>query len=350
MKKLYLVLCLLSSAVIFYSCGSSRKTASAYPPAGTVENVYVNKYKDLAVSEMYRTGVPASITLAQGIIESDYGRSTLAREANNHFGVKCHGDWTGPTIRHNDDRRNECFRKYRHVEESFRDHSDFLKNGRRYAFLFDLQVTDYKGWARGLKKAGYATNPDYANMLIRKIEEFHLDIYDRAMPGKKNTQPVYTAEIPEKSVRQKTDADYHTDETVSLPEPEVSCDNDFVITVKTSRIMENNGIPCIIAGEGESLESIEKEFDMFKWEVQKYNELGKKDAIYPGQILYFRPKHAKADIGKDTYVVKQGDTIYSISQAFGIWTKNIYKYNRMEPGEEPVPGQKLWLREMAPVK
>ncbi len=120
---------------------------------------------------MKRTGIPASITLAQGMIESDYGRSTLAREGNNHFGIKCHNDWTGPTIRHHDDRRNECFRKYKHVEDSYYDHSDFLKTGSRYSFLFDLPSTDYKGWAKGLKKAGYATDPDYANMLIRKIEE-----------------------------------------------------------------------------------------------------------------------------------------------------------------------------------
>ena len=128
---------------------------------------------------MNRTGIPASITLAQGIIESDCGHSTLAREANNHFGIKCHDDWTGPTIRHNDNRRNECFRKYRKPEESFYDHSDFLKSGSRYSFLFNINSTDYKAWAHGLKKAGYATNPDYANMLIRTIEENNLWYFDR---------------------------------------------------------------------------------------------------------------------------------------------------------------------------
>ena len=140
--------------------------------------IILDTYKDIAISEMKRTGVPASITLAQGIIESNIGRSELARRGNNHFGIKCH-NWQGAVIYHDDDRKNDCFRKYNNPEHSFRDHSDFLKNGTRYAFLFDLPHTDYKGWARGLKKAGYATNPDYANMLISKIEEENLMIYDK---------------------------------------------------------------------------------------------------------------------------------------------------------------------------
>ena len=142
---------------------------------------YINSYKGLAVTEMNRTGIPASITLAQGIIESDCGHSTLAREANNHFGIKCHDDWTGPSIRHTDNSRNECFRKYGKAEDSFYDHSDFLKSVPRYSFLFDLNSTDYKAWAYGLKKAGYATNPDYANMLIRTIEENELWHFDRGI-------------------------------------------------------------------------------------------------------------------------------------------------------------------------
>jgi hypothetical protein len=161
-----------------FSC-STYKPVVLTSGSGLLATDYIYTYKDLAVSEMKRTGVPASITLAQGMIESDFGRSRLAREANNHFGIKCHNDWTGPTIRHNDDSRNECFRKYRKPEESFYDHSDFLKTGSRYRFLFDIDPSDYKAWARGLKQAGYATNPDYANMLIRKIEENSLWNLDR---------------------------------------------------------------------------------------------------------------------------------------------------------------------------
>jgi flagellum-specific peptidoglycan hydrolase FlgJ len=174
------LLLLFQLAVItgLFSCSTYKPVVST-SGSGLLATDYIYTYKDLAVSEMKRTGVPASITLAQGMIESDFGRSRLAREANNHFGIKCHNDWTGPTIRHNDDSRNECFRKYSKPEESFSDHSDFLKTGSRYRFLFDIDPADYKAWARGLKQAGYATNPDYANMLIRKIEENSLWNLDR---------------------------------------------------------------------------------------------------------------------------------------------------------------------------
>ena len=169
---------------ILISCKAYKPVVYA-PASGITENDYISTYREIAISEMKRTGVPASITLAQGMIESDYGRSTLARNANNHFGIKCHNGWTGATVRHNDDRRNECFRKYRNPDESFYDHSDFLRTGSRYSFLFEIPSDDYKSWARGLKKAGYATNPDYANMLIRKIEQFNLDAYDRGYTANK---------------------------------------------------------------------------------------------------------------------------------------------------------------------
>jgi len=175
--KSIIYLALFSVLFSFVSCRSSRVAVSTTPANGSAEQ-YIGTFSGLAVSEMNRTGIPASITLAQGLIESGMGKSRLAIEANNHFGIKCHDDWTGPTIRHSDDRRNECFRKYRNPEESFRDHSDFLVNQVRYKALFDLDPKDYKSWARELKKAGYATNPDYANMLIRKIEEYGLHRYD----------------------------------------------------------------------------------------------------------------------------------------------------------------------------
>lgn len=164
--------------ICLYSCKAYKPLISSSTPDLSVQN-YVNSFKGIAVAEMKRTGIPASITLAQGIIESDCGHSTLAREANNHFGIKCHDDWTGATMRHNDNNRNECFRKYSRAAESFYDHSDFLKSVSRYSFLFNLNSTDYKAWAHGLKKAGYATNPDYANMLIRTIEENNLWHFDR---------------------------------------------------------------------------------------------------------------------------------------------------------------------------
>ena len=152
---------------------------SAQRDAGTPQERYIARYASIAVNEMYRTGVPASITLAQGIIESGSGRSRLATDGNNHFGIKCHNTWKGKTMLADDDRKNECFRVYDSAEESFRDHSDFLRYQDRYKFLFDLKTTDYKGWAAGLKKAGYATDPSYASKLIQCVEDYDLGRFDR---------------------------------------------------------------------------------------------------------------------------------------------------------------------------
>ena len=289
------------------------------------------------MSEMRRTGVPASITLAQGMLESGNGRSRLAVEGNNHFGIKCHNDWTGATIRHHDDRRNECFRKYRDAFESFRDHSDFLKTTPRYRFLFDLDPADYKAWARGLKKAGYATNPNYDNLLIRKIEEYSLYEYDRmALSGIK----------PEKITVQKQS------ETKVSKTQSNSFQSNNITTAKESssgRVMENNRIKYIIVNEGDTRESLEKDLKLLKWELSRYNELPEDFTPEPGQILYLQPKRKKAEPGKEVHTVKEGETMYQISQKYGIKLKYLYYYNRMEEGGEPKLGQKIWLRKLMPV-
>ena len=172
MKFRYILVLLIISA----SCSTTRTPVK---PLRTLNaQQYIKEYKDLAIQEMNRTGIPASITLAQGILESDYGNSRLATEGNNHFGIKCHSDWNGKRIYHDDDRKNECFRKYASNYQSYKDHSRFLTSSRRYAFLFDYDRTDYKKWARGLKKAGYATSPTYASKLINLIERYQLHQYD----------------------------------------------------------------------------------------------------------------------------------------------------------------------------
>ena len=316
---------------------------------------YIDKYKKLAVTEMIRTGVPASITLAQGMIESDYGRSTLATRGNNHFGIKCHNNWRGPVIYHDDDRKNDCFRKYPSVEDSFYDHSDFLKNGVRYSSLFDLNLTDYKGWARGLKKAGYATNPDYANMLIRKIEENNLQYYDTP------------AAIRELSTGRAVVSDNNTKkrEPEATPSPEPVhrepvaaaagantawvINDHFTVSARVSRVMENNRIQYIIVKDGESLEMIEDEFQLLRWELQRYNEFY--DGYIPeaGQIIYLQPKRDKAEVGKETHIVIEGETLYSISQQYGVKIKKLREYNTLGEEEEPVAGQIIWLRKSKPL-
>ena len=335
-QKYLIVLILIP--VFFSACRSSRPVVTSTGGEASASS-YTERYKDLAVSEMKRTGIPASITLAQGMIESDYGRSTLARKANNHFGIKCHNDWTGPTIRHHDDRRNECFRKYSRPENSFYDHSDFLTTGSRYTFLFDISVTDYKGWARGLKKAGYATNPDYANMLIRIIEENSLYIYDSGSSASARKESKLEQAEKEKEISVSA-------ESISESFLEVKKNN--ILSVN-QRIIENNRIKYIIVQEGETRAMIEKQFQLLRWELSKYNELDSDFIPVPGQILYLQPKRDKAEPGKETHTVSEGDTMYSLSQQYGIKLDKLYEMNRMVKGDEPQSGGKIWLRNAKPV-
>jgi flagellum-specific peptidoglycan hydrolase FlgJ len=333
-KRLRIIYLFLAISLAFASCRSARTTRTVVV-ADADASSYINKYSSLAISEMKRTGIPASITLAQGMIESDFGRSSLAREGNNHFGIKCHDDWKGPTMRHDDDRKNECFRKYSRAEESFRDHSDFLTKTPRYSSLFSLSQTDYKGWAHGLRKAGYATNPDYANMLIRKIEENKLYVFDNGRQpsvarteDRKQTENDVTGNAPVYNTKVSS--------TVSVPE-------------KPQRVMENNRIQYIIVRDGETKTSIEKEFQLLKWELSKYNELPDEFVPQPGQLLYLQPKRDKAEAGKDACVAGSGDRMYSLSQKYGVRIRKLYEYNRMSEGSEPSPGDKIYLRGLKPV-
>jgi LysM repeat protein len=320
------------------SCKTYRPLASAPSSDQSVQD-YINTYKDLAITEMNRTGIPASITLAQGIIESDCGHSSLAREANNHFGIKCHDDWRGATIRHTDNSRNECFRKYGKPQDSFYDHSDFLKTGSRYNFLFDLKSSDYKAWAHGLKKAGYATNPNYANMLIRTIEENNLWHFDQAVQAV-NPMPPKTGAVDEPLKIQSAGTDNR-----KVP----SSIGNMAVMARVPRVMENNRIQYIIVKDGDTREKLENEFQLLKWELSKYNELKSDFSLIPGQILYLQPKRDKAEAGKEYYSAAEGDTMYLISQKFGVKMKKLYEINRMEEGTEPGTGTKIWLRSIKPL-
>jgi LysM repeat protein len=330
------------------SCRAARPPVSTTYSNGVAET-YVDRFKDLAVSEMIRTGIPASITLAQGMVESNYGRSTLAREANNHFGIKCHNGWSGPSVRHHDDRRNECFRKYRSADESYYDHSEFLRTGSRYTFLFKLETTDYKGWARGLKQAGYATNPDYANMLIRKIEEHNLQRFDLgyatagSLPKPKEPAKV-PAKVPEQ-VNGSRDTPPVSNESANIP---VSSST-FSVTARVNRVLENNRIQYVIVRDGETIGSLTEEFQLLKRELERNNDLSDNPIIVPGQIIYLQPKRDRAEAGREFHDVTPGETMHSISQKYGIKLKSLYELNRMAHGEEPAAGQRLWLRNKKPV-
>lgn len=277
---------------------------------------YIETYKEEAIREMLRVGIPASITLAQGILESADGNSPLARYANNHFGIKCHTGWTGERFIMDDDEKNECFRRYYSVYDSYRDHSEFLTGRSRYASLFELSGTDYKGWAKGLKKAGYATNPQYANLLIKIIEDNELYKYDEVK------------KVP------KLD-----------PEPAQVAIADKLEEYDRAIRLQNN-IKYTVVKSGDSFFKIAKELDMGLWQLYKYNDMHKGQQLDPGQVLYLQPKRGKGTA--DFHTVKKGDSMWMISQMYGIRLKKLYKRNNMEFGSEPQAGEKLYLRSNKP--
>jgi LysM repeat protein len=277
---------------------------------------YIEMYKDEAIKEMHRSGVPASITLAQGILESGDGNSPLARYANNHFGIKCHSDWQGKTFIQDDDARDECFRSYKHPLESFHDHSEFLKRS-RYAALFELKLTDYKGWAHGLKKAGYATNPRYPELLIDIIEKNGLAQYDREKAPKRDPRK------DDESERKLIAAGKNRSGAHRVA-------------------VHANNIRYIELRESDDLEAIADEFNMGLWQLYKYNDLEKGEELPKAGPLFLQPKRGKAQ--EDYHIVKTGESMWDISQQHGVKLKKLYKKNRLNAGEQPEVGQKLYLR------
>ena len=285
---------------------------------------YIEKYKDVAIREMHEYGIPASITLAQACLESGDGKSRLAKEGNNHFGIKCHNDWNGKIMHHDDDAKGECFRVYAYAEESFKDHSIFLRYRQRYAFLFDLDTKDYKGWAHGLKKAGYATNPQYAPILIKIIEDYELYRYDSKVPR------TGAATAPRQTIETKTGV--------------VDIDN-FV--VKFGReVYTNNGVSFIVAKSHDTYSRIADEFGLTRQKLMAYNDFDDNATIKEGDVVFVQRKKNKASKRYPVHIVEAGETMHSISQQYGIKLSALYKKNRMDMnrGEQPVSGQELYLR------
>ena len=274
---------------------------------------YIQHYKEDAIKEMYQYGIPASITLAQGMLESGNGNSALSVYANNHFGIKCHKDWTGPTYIMDDDAKNECFRKYQDVLDSYADHSRFLRTRDRYAFLFEFPRTDYKAWARGLKEAGYATHPKYAEQLINLIEQYKLYELDKDLVG--------------------------TIRYVKEKKPQVQ--------LNLRQVLKFNHTKFIIAKPGDSFYKIASDFDLELADLFKYNDFSKTEKLIPFEKIYVEAKRRKAL--EPYHVVTHGETMKSISQLHGIKLSSLYKKNRMKPGEEePKEGTVIYLRAKKP--
>jgi len=266
---------------------------------------YIDSFKFVAMQEMRAHGVPASITLGQGVLESASGNSKLAKNCNNHFGIKCRSNWTGKFCLADDDAKDECFRGYETAFDSYRDHSLFLKGGKRYFLLFELSATDYKGWANGLREAGYATNPNYGNILIGVIEKYRLSQYDSMVIfGEDFYAPGVTAPATPTEV---------------------------------------NGIQAIMAKPGETPEQVAERYNMSTWQIYKYNDISKGDMLSPGEIIYLKPKRRRAI--ENNHTVKNGETMREISQKYGVKVKHLYKLNRLEPGLEVRPGEVINLKE-----
>ena len=294
----------LAIPLLLASCSVMQQTAAVPSQAQSKDAFanYIARYGNLAVDQMKKYGIPASITLAQGLLESDAGRSTLAVKCNNHFGIKCHSDWTGRKMYHDDDARQECFRCYSDADDSFRDHSLFLVNGSRYQSLFKLSVTDYKGWAKGLKAAGYATSPTYADKLIEIIERYGLDRYDsktgvRLKAGQLPHQPLLV-----------------------------------------------NGQRCVRLREGETLKDIAREYSMQLRLLRRFNEVDRKFTPPTGTLIFLERKKARADSEHRSYVVKKGDSLWSISQQFGVRMGSLANRNHLGDDNPLTVGMTLILR------
>ncbi len=334
------ILLLSSFSSVFGQCDKLRIDA------------YVNQYKELAVAEMLRTGVPAAVTLAQGILETAGGQSDLAAVANNHFGIKCKSDWTGEFMYHDDDAKNERFRKYATVEDSYRDHSDFLKSRPMYAFLFKLDPTDYEGWAKGLKRAGYATSSTYAQKLIRLIVENNLQSYTLlALQHSQTGEDLFaTGSISNKIIETTANAD-EDDAEVKQNTPV------FIVPKATKEKLKSDKYPLnavfnineskvIYAEAGTSLLALANNYKVGLKKLIEFNELDQTDILTSNQLIFLQKKSKKGN--KDIHVVEVNESLHDISQTEGIQLSAIMEYNGLQKGMQPATGERIYLKAPAP--
>lgn len=307
---------------------------------------YIASYRELAMQEMQRTGVPASITLAQGIHETTAGTSPLVLKSNNHFGIKCKSSWTGESVSHDDDARGECFRKYPQSADSYRDHSDFLKNNSRYASLFSLDPLNYKDWAYGLKKAGYATNTRYPVILVKLIEDYDLQDYSMLVLGKmsrdewvaKNPattetgQNTLTAAVIEE--REETAV-----APVEIPEEEIRPDY-------PSGEFKINETRVVYAVRGTSFLAIAQQFNVPLGKLFEFNDLLQAEVVNKGQLIYLQPKRRTGL--NDIHVVKAGESLQDIARIEAIRLSSLLDYNYLGVQSRPAVGSRLYLRKKAP--
>jgi LysM repeat protein len=324
--------------------------------------VYVNTYKSLAIAEEQRSGIPASITLAQGLHESEAGTSELVKASNNHFGIKCKDEWKGQVVYHDDDARQECFRSYTTAADSYRDHSDFLRRSSRYAFLFQLQPTDYEGWAYGLKKAGYATNIKYSLILIKLIKDYNLQQYTLIATGKMRPSDEVMLTMPGAPAGAPVDVagggvsggggiggagsggtgsagatGGGKNEPVAGADglkgaPEVSYpEGEFTI----------NRTKVIYAQAGTSLLAIANQYEISLPRLLEFNDMKEQDVLVKGQLLFLQRKRRSGSI--EFHVAREGETLYDVSQAEGVRMEDLMEFNQLGPDSRLATGTKIFL-------
>lgn len=354
MKKLALFACLC----ITLMANAQREKAEAY----------IQTFKETAITEMLRTGVPASITLAQGILESQFGESDLVKSSNNHFGIKCKTEWTGPRIYHDDDEKGECFRVYATAEESYRDHSDFLKQRSHYAFLFKLNPTDFEGWARGLRKAGYATNPAYPQQLLKVFNDYNLQQYSLlALARQKNESPADSMSAPalnstepavptdlSQDEKQTAGKEVETRVPMAMYQPPMASRMEMpaMAEAKTkvskpypSGIFTINHTRVVYETAGTSLLSVAIKYDIPLSKLLEYNELTEMDLLDKDQLVFIEKKQKKG--ATDFHLAAAGETLHSISQQEGVRLESILEYNNYKKGTVVSPAGKVYLRQAA---
>lgn len=301
-------------------------TAISHASGQSIERItkaYINKYKEIAIKDMRIYKIPASITLAQAVLESGSGKGKLARRANNHFGIKCHKGWTGKTFRMTDNSWHECFRKYRNPKDSYQDHSMFLTHEKRYAFLFKYPITDYKKWAYGLKRAGYATNPRYPQLLIGIIQRYQLYQYDHAPQKKSRRNERYTEPYTEPSIKSFTLGGKN---------------------VNNRPYYLNNGKKLIIVRAGDTFDKLAFDFELSRRKLLRDNEVNKNYILHPGEIIYLQKKAARAEKMYRYHVVKQGENLWQISQIYGVRLSKIRSLNNLPKRYQPPVGTRLKMR------
>lgn len=326
LRKLFILVCLIATS------------AMAKAQQNEVIQKYIDEYKVLAIEEMQRTGVPAAIKLAQGIHETLAGTSPLVLKSNNHFGIKCKSNWTGESVSHDDDARGECFRKYPSADDSYRDHSNFLKANQRYAFLFELEPTDYRGWAHGLKKAGYATNPRYPAVIIKLVEEYQLQDYSLIALGK----------ISDNDTRfTKTDAATTPESVPPAPAPEDTDEAAISQPSYPENQFEINETKVVFVKKGTPYLTVAKQYNVSLSRIFEFNDMKPCEMAASDQLVYLQRKRK---VGKaDFHIVRPGESLHDIAQAEAIRLEALQQYNWLDRDMQPAVGERLSLRGKSPV-